>query len=882
MEGKTLSVKGPFRHVGAKRPQPTDIESLFKDLKNRDPSIRDLYSHQADVLREYSSSHLTSKDVSIELPTGSGKTLVGLLIAEYRRKILNERILYICPTKQLAHQVGNQSKDYGIPTKVLVGSKRQYDRQDVRSYRSARATAVSTYSGLFNSNPEFDDAQTIVLDDAHGGESYISSLWSIVIERGESPDIYTKVLSIFEKDLPASFLSILNDANRPLSLPKPEKVPFGPYFRNLDKLRGILDQSLPNPDVSDLYFSWQSVRNGLQACHVYISWDEILIRPYIPPTLIHRPFALANQRVYMSATLGSGGELERITGIGHIQRVSTPKTYLTRGIGRRLFVFPDLADDPAGYEPWLEKIIRSNSRVLALCPTGASAQALTKIVKQITPPPRILGAKDIENSMTSFSSSRSAILILANRYDGLDIPSKDCRLLLIYGLPTGTNLQERFLEEKLGLDVLLRERVKTRIAQASGRCTRSDTDYAAVVMIGKRLLNFCMKRENESLFNPELRAEVQFSLEQEVKDTAKLDLMLKSFFDKDENWAGAELDIAALRETQINGDTTIGDILSKVVADEVDFSYYLWSGAYKDAVKHGRAVTDHLSDSRLAAYRALWYYFAAYAAYMASQVDQQYGKIAENLMGRSVQTCRTVSWFANALKSALPEGRLRSVASELETIATEGIADVLQDLGATGPGFQRKMKEVKALLSQKGSTKFDRGMLELGRLLGFDSWKPDLEAAPDCVWQLGNGLVFLLEGKSEASPEGRVSIEDCRQAGGHLKWATAEQKLSDCKAIYSILVTPKSQLDVNATPHAKGLYLVQPTEMAKLFDRAEPALLAMRSEMTDEMSEEFKEGILSELISNELTPATIQELLLSKPAAGRSKSNPDAIQPSES
>ena len=871
MEGNQLSGKGPFRHVGVKRQQPTDIESLFKDLKNRAPSIRDLYSHQADVLRDYSSSHLSSKDVSIELPTGSGKTLVGLLIAEYRRRILNERVLYICPTKQLAHQVGRQSKDYGIPTEVLVGQKKQFDRQNVQSYRLAQATAVSTYSGLFNSYPEFDDAQTIILDDAHGGESYISSLWSIVIRRDDNPDLYTKVLSIFEKDLPSPLMSILNDTTRPITSPKPEKVPFGPYFRNLDKLRGVLDSSLPNPNVSDpdLYFSWQSVRTGLQACHAYISWDEILIRPYIPPTMMHRPFAQANQRVYMSATLGSGGELERITGVGRIERVSTPKTFLTRGIGRRLFIFPDLADDPAGYEPWLAKIIGSNARVLALCPTGASVQALTKIVMQVTPPPKILGALDIQSSMNSFSNSKSAVLVLANRYDGLDIPSKDCRLLLIYGLPTGTNLQERFLEEKLGLDVLLRERVKTRIAQASGRCTRSDTDYAAVVMIGRRLLNFCMKHENESLFNPELRAEIQFSLDQEVKDTAKLDAMLRSFFDKDENWAVAEQDIAALRETRTNIDTTISDILSAVVTDEVDFAYSLWLGDQKDAVKHGKAVTDRLSDSRLSAYRALWYYFTAYAAYIRAQEDPEYSKIAENLMGRSVQTCRTVSWFASALKSALSAGQLRSVASELETLATEGIADVLQDLGASGPGFQRKMKEVKGLLSQKDHVKFDRGMLELGRLLGFNSWKPELEASPDCVWQLGNDLAFLLEGKSEALPEGKISVEDCRQASGHLKWASAESRLSDCKSKYSILVSPKTQMDIGAIPHARGLYLVQPAELLNLFEKAEGALSTMRSKMTDELSEEFKEGILSELVSNDLTPNALQNFLLSKPAPGR-------------
>ncbi len=50
----------------------------------------------------------------------------------------------------------------------------------------------------------------------------------------------------------------------------------------------------------------------------------------------------------------------------------------------------------------------------------------------------------------------------------------------------------------MGLDVLLKERIKTRIEQASGRCTRSDTDRAAIIMLGRRLLDFCARTENRA------------------------------------------------------------------------------------------------------------------------------------------------------------------------------------------------------------------------------------------------------------------------------------------------------------------------------------------------------------------------------------------------
>ncbi len=63
-----------------------DPEALFRDLRGRAPDIKHLWSHQADILRAYHQQFAKLRDVAIELPTGAGKTLVGLLIAEYRRQ----------------------------------------------------------------------------------------------------------------------------------------------------------------------------------------------------------------------------------------------------------------------------------------------------------------------------------------------------------------------------------------------------------------------------------------------------------------------------------------------------------------------------------------------------------------------------------------------------------------------------------------------------------------------------------------------------------------------------------------------------------------------------------------------------------------------------
>jgi hypothetical protein len=73
-------------------------------------------------------------------------------------------------------------------------------------------------------------------------------------------------------------------------------------------------------------------------------------------------------------------------------------------------------------------------------------------------------------------------------------------------------------------------------------------------------------------------------------------------------------------------------------------------------------------------------------------------------------------------------------------------------------------------------------------------------------------------------------------------------------------------LDKIAVPHAKDVYLITPEAMKSLFELAKAMLSTVRSTMTDEFDEEFKERILSELVSTDLTPNSIQKLLLSKPA----------------
>jgi len=54
-------------------------------------------------------------EAAIELPTGEGKTLFGGPIAEYRRRVHDERVAYLCATRRLARRTAAEIDAYGIP-----------------------------------------------------------------------------------------------------------------------------------------------------------------------------------------------------------------------------------------------------------------------------------------------------------------------------------------------------------------------------------------------------------------------------------------------------------------------------------------------------------------------------------------------------------------------------------------------------------------------------------------------------------------------------------------------------------------------------------------------------------------------------------------------
>jgi hypothetical protein len=280
-----------FRTAPPSEGVPDSPEKILLQLPRR--KIPSVLLHQGQIMQRYVSEAQAAQDVALQLPTGSGKTLVGLLIGEWRRRKNTERVVYLCPTRQLVNQVTAQAEgQYGLSVHGFTGPKAAYDATAKAEYQAGTRLAVTTYT-LFNINPFFDTPDIIVVDDAHAAENYISSMWSMRIDRRDDAhsSLHAAISESILKPLLAStdyrrLTGHLDDSLADISWS--EKLP-SPQFASVSAEFSVLvDQYIGN--AGDLRFQWQMLRDHLDACHLYLTPNEILLRPLIPPTWTHQPF----------------------------------------------------------------------------------------------------------------------------------------------------------------------------------------------------------------------------------------------------------------------------------------------------------------------------------------------------------------------------------------------------------------------------------------------------------------------------------------------------------------------------------------------------------------------------------------------------------------
>lgn len=771
----------------------------FKTLTKR--QYPDVMPHQKEMLEAYAAEFVDKSDVALQLPTGSGKTLVGLLIADWLRIKFGYRSVYLCPTRQLVRQTVLQAKNqYGIDVVDLSGRKDDFAPADRTAYITGTQVAISTYSGLFNSHPFFEDPDLIVIDDAHAAENYIAKMWSLEITA--ATPLHTALAEYLRPHLdPQEYSRLTGNWVGSADAMWVEKIPSPQVDALATDIIGIIDAHA-NRQNPELYFTWSLIRDHFDACHFYLSSREILIRPLIPPTASHAPFENARQRIYMSATLGAGGDLERLTGRKSIDRLPAPDGFQSSGVGRRFFVFPSLTLSGSETESLRLDMQRRAGRSVVLTPSTQSAIDHIDQVSGYLEGFQVYKKEDIEADKAPFVQSGNAVAILANRYDGIDFPGDECRLLCLDGLPRAMNAQERFIMSKMGAAALFNERIQTRVLQAAGRCTRALQDRSTVFVTGTELVDFLADSRRWRYFHPELQAELSFGVDQSTGISAANILEnFNMFMENNADWAAADNMIRNAVGTFDQAPFPAMDDLTNVVSDEVVFQEALWNHDYAAALAQARTILTGLNHQDLRGYRALWHYLAGAAAWrLSSAANDTQAQAAQEQFARAKKAAPSVSWLNTLARAvgALPDEDEKSRSPEtLKQV--EMLEQQFLSMGtATNQKFEKRASKVLNELGMAAT--FEVAQVELGIMLGFTAGNDESDAAPD-PWWLGQKIGIVFEDHANAEEATVFGATKARQASGHPKWVRRNVAGTEDMEIFPILVTPCTKAKSGADPH---------------------------------------------------------------------------------
>lgn len=823
--------------------------------------------------------------MALELPTGSGKTLVGLLVSEWRRRALGQRVVYACPTKQLARQVAQKAHDQGIGAVLLINSHTTWDTADLARYTRGDAIAITTYSAIFNVNSHLSDAQTLVFDDAHAAEGYVAAAWALSV-----PTALNEYALLFDA---------LGDAVEPAFVERMVAPP-GPAADGSEvRLIPVAAVAHRAADIDhalagltgDASYRLRMLRPSLGSCLFYVSRQEFYIRPMIPPTFQHQPFTEPVQRVYLSATLGDAGELERAFGRSGIRTVHVPPAWERTGSGRRFFIFPELA--AAGTAPLLADAAVSEDadttvvehamaalvapatdagvvgdlmaladKRLLLTPDNDSATAIADVL--CVPADERFTAKDADTGIQPFIDANRGALLAPSRYDGMDLAADACHLMLMSGLPAASHLQDRFFDTKLRAPDILQERIRTRVLQGAGRCTRGPKDWSVVVIIGEDLLRFLSRAEVRRSLPAELQAELTFGFEQSEASADEIVELARSALHQDEIWQeDAEPELARLRREATRAPQPNAAELAASARLEVKAWMHAWKLEWESAAIAAIEVLQNLTAPSTRPYRGLWAYLASAWFSLASPHD------GSPLALRSAELLRQAQGAATGT-TWLKEVEAASGATfgndQADDDAVEAILDLIGGRYASSTKFMKQSSQMLADLNEQDHKRFEPGLVALGTFLGAESYKPDRKGRADAAW-VWPTLWFTVEAKSEQEDGGMLSMDYVRQTNTQLASLASDRGVDAAPvASASVVVTPRTVIDPDAVPIANlHVYTAVPRLLLDVGHDTVRAWKDLRGLTQGVTREVLREEVARVLWSHRVLPTQVRERLTSDP-----------------
>lgn len=730
-------------------------EEIFRRLP-KPPGINDLYQSQAEVLRAWYARR-EEHDLVIKLHTGGGKTLVGLLIAQSNLNEKGEPVLYLTPTVQLMNQALSKAREYGLPA-VPYPKGREPLPDD---FINGHAVLIGTYSALFNGISKFGVSGTndipvsvgaIILDDAHASFSVIRDQFTLEVDSQDDSELYEQLATMFrgafvQLERVGTFDDVISGEESGVL-----EIPYWAWAEKKDAVREILR------NCTDQYkYVWPFLRDRLGLCHAFISNSAFTITPIVPPVDAIPTFSQAPRRIYMSATIADDSSIVRTFDAAAKAAEHPLVSKSLAGVSERMILVPELMPfsfDVVDYVKRIAAWVANNKKgVLILAPSGPVAHVWEDSAVLPT------SAEAVNDAVSQLQLGATyGPFVLANRYDGIDLPGDACRLLIMSNLPKGTSDYELFRGAALMGGRSIVSALAQRIEQGIGRGARGSGDFCVVLLLGHDLVGWITKDANFRFLTASTRAQLEM---------------------------GAEVSKAI---TDLND---FGQTILKCLNRDKDWMEY-HAGQLAELVEQEGAAVDRIREASTER--------KAVSLFADGHPEQAISKIAQFLDGPSMLDDQTKGWFEQlAARFAYMWGN-KDLAHQFQVSAYAHnrnlhrplVAPPYQPIPEPGEqsqaianqlcgyrvrrGFLREFEEtVSFLVATASANQFEQALADFGRMIGFSTQRPENTGEPgsDVLWLLPGRIGIIIEAKSRKKQRNALTKRDHGQLLVSQLWFTS-------------------------------------------------------------------------------------------------------------
>lgn len=770
--------------------QAIEPREIFMGL----PQKEGRYEYPRDVQTEVWKKWFAVRDEKnciIKMNTGSGKTVVGLLILQ---SCLNEGIgpaTYVVPDKYLASQVCKEAKKLGIYVT---------DDRDNYNYSEKKGILVMPIQALVNGKSVFGmranrnyPLESVLIDDVHACLDTIVTQYTIRISKAN--ELYNKVITVLA-DKWKSYNQQSYDNVVSFSDPvKSALIPFWIWKECADEVLRILKNK---QDKEKCLFPLPLLEDNFAMCNCIITATAIEIAPLGISIDRIKSFANARRRIFMSATLADDSVFISSLGLNEneVKNIITPEN--ASDIGDRLILFPRHLNSTITDQQIREKVMETakEHNVLVIVPSKERALFWDQSEENT------VTRENIEKTVSSIRERKNGLVVFVNRYDGIDLPNDACRMLVIDGLPPLRSEYDKYIQAvDPASSILLRQQVQ-RIEQGMGRGVRSNIDSCCVVLMGDDLADVLVRNGGISYFSKATAKQYELSKElwgllKEENDSPTVDDIweLASYsLDRKNEWIQtSKRNLAAVTynsEPRVDTDSiALRKAYEKACKGD-------WQGA-------AREMDVAINSSDLDSTKG--YLMQIKAAYInfINQVEAQQIQLKAHNMNCSVLAPISGIQYSKALNNW---GQARRICEYAQQNAKKQNDYVIYWDAVSGK-----------LVFSPDAAGFEDALEKVGKFLGFVSTRPDKEtngAGPDNLWAIGDNKYFIIECKSGADKSTKTISKDyCNQLGGSLRWFKSEY--GEDPKCYPIMIHPSELVDKLASP-VEGMRVITPKHVDKL------------------------------------------------------------------